>query len=253
MGFLLINLRDALLAENAVVQRHFVSERQRRMRRTSELAKLKFDQHDLQRMEWPAGTDLEEALRILGLKDSVRENVAEDRLPADRTVHFEAIRRICVNYGLVFRPFRDYRGPLAKEVAIEVLKLKSLLGRDPEPGRFFIAAPKELFCDSLKPIDPFLFYEIGPDEYYLVHQWGLDTSPLRLVMHWPRGTRHRLLATRSVFCVAVIAAMQWAAVEWVYLESWIPLAVGAVLCCWLRFLWIFRNRRRAQERRWFQP
>lgn len=253
MAPLRINLRKVLLAENEVVQRRFVSARRRRLLRASELEKLKITQDDLARMDWPQDTDLAEALRILGIEDTERENIPEDRLPADRIVHLEAIRRICTNYGLVFRPFRDYKGTLAKAVAIEVLKLKGMLKHDPAPGRFFITAPKEMFCDSLALNDPFLFYEIGPDEYYLVHQWGLDTSPLRLITHWPRGTKRRLFATRTVFCAALAIAIPLAAEQLVLLRPWTVGSMAVVFCCWLRFLWEFKHRRGVHERRWFQP
>ena len=253
MRFLHINLQHALLAENELAQTRFVSDRRLRQLRNHELKKLIFSRDELKRMDCPEDTDIQEALRILGIQNSIREDVAEDKLPADRIVHIQAIRTICTNYGLVFRPFRDYKGQLAKEVAVEVLTLKGILGRDPAPGRFFIAAPKEMFCDSLNPNDPFLFYEIGPDEYFLVHQWGLDTSPLRLIMHWPRGTPTRLFASRTVLAVIAIGCLAASGTLWESVQSWMFAGAIGVAAYWFNSLQNYRYRRGGHEKRWFQP
>ena len=250
MGLLSINLREVLLAENELVQQRFISVRRQRHLWDQEVQKLVCSKSELRDLSCPQDTDAQEALRLLGISGSAREQVPEDQLPAHRIVHFEAIRKICMDYGLVFRPFRSYKGQLAKEVAIEVLRLKTILGHDPITTRFFIAAPKEMFCDCLTPNDPFLFYEIGPDEYYLVHQWGLDTSPLRLIAHWPRGTRKRLFATRTVFCLLALVGLFVLRED--LAKNWAEVGTGMVLACWARFAWEYRYKRGVHERRWYR-
>lgn len=253
MSLLHINLQDALLAENELAQTRFVSARRLRHLRNHELRKLIISRDELKQLDYPEDTDLKEALRILGIQDSIREDVSEDKLPADRIVHIQAIRTICMNYGLVFRPFRDYNGQLPKEVAIEVLTLKGILGHDPDPCRFFIAAPNEMFCDSLNPNDPFLFYEIGADEYFLVHQWGLDTSPLRLIMHWPRGTRTRLFATRTLLAVIAIGCLAAGGALWESVRPWMFAGAIGVAAYWFKSVLDYRCKRGGHEKRWFQP
>jgi hypothetical protein len=252
MSVLRINLRDVLLAENARVQRKFLSDRRRRLMRNEELQKLVVTKDDLRKLRFPHDTNRQEALRILGISESPRDELPEEGLPAERIVHFDAVRRICMDYGLVFRPFREYKGQLAKGVAVEVLALKALLQHDPIATRFFIAAPTEMFCDSLSAKDPFLFYEVSPDEYYLVHQWGMDTSPLRLLTHWPRGTPARLLAARTALCLFALIglATQLASPD---LERWAFAGMCAVTCAWVKFLWDFKHKRGVHERHWFHP
>lgn len=251
MPLLRINLRDVLLAHHRRVERTHLSGRRARALRARELEKLRISSDDLAPSGGRAETDTEAAFRILGISDRIDRDAAEDRLPPERIVHFEAVRRTCVNYGLILRPFRDYKGLLAKEVASEVLKLRSMLGHEPAANRFYIAAPREMFCDSLTASDPFLFYEIGPDEYYLVHQWGVDASPLRLITHWPRGTRRRLFAIRSAACVLLAGVLADALGRFnVPAEAgWI----GAMLLtgAWLRSFWEFRYRRSSLDRRWY--
>jgi hypothetical protein len=252
MPLLTINLRDVLLAQNQRVEREFVSVRRRRKLREQELAKLMVSPTELAQLGYERDADSDAALRMLGINNTQREAVPEDRLPAERIVHLEAIRRICTNYGLVFRPFQDYRGQLAREVAIEVLRLRALLGHDPTADRFFVAAPKEMFCDSLTANDPFLFYEIGPDEYYLVHQWGLDSSPLRLIAHWPRGTRLRLFVTRTLLCAAAAGLVAYVDAATEVDHVWPTIGFILTAACWIRSFWAFKYRRGAHERHWYQ-
>ena len=122
----------------------------------------------------------------------------ENRIPAadpDRVFHEEAVRSLCVKYRLRFLDGGCYRGELPMQALYELRQLEAQ-ANGPVRG-FKIMAPAErfLWCDGHS--DPLLFVPVGPKQYYLIHRWGSDMSPLRSILVWPL----RSLTTLSVSMV----------------------------------------------------
>lgn len=114
-------------------------------------------------------------------------------LPQNRIMSTDAIKAVCIKYGLRFLPTRFYKGALDGGIGPAVENVKSLLGgklpivehefiecRDISPPRssqgprFSIAAPSESFQLTPMPRDPLLFLRLSLSKWFLVHKWGDD-------------------------------------------------------------------------------
>lgn len=120
----------------------------------------------------------------------------ENRIPGldpSRIFDIEDIRRTCVKYRLRFLPSGRFKGQLPNEAIYAIRQLEAHAG-GPVSG-FKIMAPAQRFklcdCDS----DPLLFVPVGRGAYYLVHQWGRELSPWRVVLGWPARGMAELVAT----------------------------------------------------------
>lgn len=118
-------------------------------------------------------------------------------LPQNRIMSTEAIRAVCLKYGLRFLPTRFYKGSLDAGIGPAVEKTKTLLGGKLPSGNeliggydsgqaterpsFAIAAPSSAFALQPKPQDPLLFLRLNSLKWFLVHKWGDDlrTSDIR--------------------------------------------------------------------------
>ncbi len=135
---------------------------------------------------------------VLGSKG---KRVARIRdLDPERVYHLDTIRSCCIKYRLRFLDGGLFKGdiPLQAIHAIRQLERRSdgpLLG-------FKVMAPASRFrlCDS--EVDPLLFVPIGDDRYYLVHKWGSDLHPMRVLAGWPVRSAVHLGIT--VLLVAVL-------------------------------------------------
>lgn len=115
-------------------------------------------------------------------------------LPQNRIMSTNAIKAVCLKYGLRFLPTRFYKGALDTGIGPAVEKTKALLNgklplvREPEfiqelyerkPGaqdgaQFAIAAPSAAFALQPRPVDPLLFLRLNSLKWFLVHKWGDD-------------------------------------------------------------------------------
>lgn len=105
----------------------------------------------------------------------------------------ETIRRTCVKFRLRFLDAGLFKG----EIPLQAIHAIRELERHTEgPVRSYkIMAPASRFklCDT--EVDPLLFVPLGEGRYYLVHKWGHDLSPLRVVLGWPFRSALHLSAT----------------------------------------------------------
>ncbi|MEC8090539.1 MAG: hypothetical protein VX027_04910 [Bacteroidota bacterium] len=105
-----------------------------------------------------------------------------DQLETNRIFHRDAIKKICIDYRLRFLDLSYFKA----DVPVEAIHKIQALEKDhkTEVKHMKIVAPSKLF--KLKNADdPLLFVPIGNDYYYLIHKWGNDLHPLRLLMMWP--------------------------------------------------------------------
>lgn len=124
------------------------------------------------------------------------------RLDPERVFSEESIRRLCVAYRLRFLDAGRFKGPLPPRALYELRRLE-LRSAAPLKG-FKVMAPASRFklCDSNS--DPLLFVPVGPKHYYLVHRWGGDLSPWRILQAWP--LRGPVELACSVIALAMLAA-----------------------------------------------
>ncbi len=123
-------------------------------------------------------------------------------LDPDRVFLEDEIRSLCVKYRLRFLDGGCFKGKLPMQALYE---LRLLEARANVPLRGFkIMAPASRFqlCDT--NADPMLFVSVGPKQYYLVHRWGSDMSPLRSFVAWPFRSLVSLAASLGV--LALLAA-----------------------------------------------
>lgn len=132
--------------------------------------------------------NLAEARRIRNERDQFA------KLPQNRIMSTDAIRKVCVKFGLRFLPTRFYKGALDTGIGPAVEQVKALLGgtlplsgqteqldnytgavsASQDKVQFSIAAPSEAFALQPRPVDPLLFLRLGQLKWFLVHKWGDD-------------------------------------------------------------------------------
>lgn len=146
----------------------------------------------------------DDILRAVVLSARKERRVALRGLDPDRIFNADAIKRTCVKYRLRFLDAGLFKGEIPSQALHAIRQLER---RSPEPlTSFKIMAPAERFrlCDS--EVDPLLFLPLGNDKYYLVHKWGNDLSPWRVLLGWPtRAPQH--LAFTVVLFAALIALL----------------------------------------------
>ncbi len=114
-------------------------------------------------------------------------NKATAHLPQDRVFTKDAIKRLCLTYGLRFLPTEHYKGHLDGDIHVKLVEFKALdKGHVREGYRrpYLIAAPSVSFNLTPRPKDPLLFAQITNDRFYLIHKWGDDLSVFARVKNW---------------------------------------------------------------------
>lgn len=131
---------------------------------------------------------LAEARRIRSERDQFA------KLPQNRIMSTDAIRKVCIKFGLRFLPTRFYKGALDVGIGPAVESVKAALGGsfpvvdsveqlDNYTGtipagiakvQFSIAAPSEAFALQPRPVDPLMFLRLGSLKWFLIHKWGDD-------------------------------------------------------------------------------
>jgi hypothetical protein len=235
-----LNLAHAMIAENrkALVRENAVIIHQQNLDREVEklLAEVREDSQKA------------ELLSTLGMDYKLAEakQVEERRnkwahLPQERIFTRDAIRAVCVRYGLRFLPSSLYKGALDEGIAAAVEDLKAKNGgRLPTAIRFrgdgfFIAAPKESFALQARPVDPLLFCDLGDGQYYLVHKWGTDLSAFRrLAVLWKRHRWTVTVPTAIALPTAAFAYLGFAGASFLAtMFLWATaLVVPGIMCGW---------------------
>lgn len=123
-------------------------------------------------------------------------------------VHFDDIKRLCLDYRLYMRPAKEYMGTIPPDLGSELTRFckeKNItLPAHADHSKFFIIAPPKMFKDYMSPgrvvtraaeisierererirkknEDPILVYETEPNYYAVVKSWGNDFTPLRRI------------------------------------------------------------------------
>lgn len=121
-----------------------------------------------------------------------QEREAHALLQQDRIMDADAIKAICIEFGLRFLPTRFYKGALDAGIGPAVEKFRAsckdgklpvvrerelMLGATqsaPETPQFYICAPSESFVLRPVPKDPLLFCRLSAKKFFLIHKWGTD-------------------------------------------------------------------------------
>jgi hypothetical protein len=163
------------------------------------------------------GAIMQEVFSILEAEekkdDLIRAAIGSSLKPADnrmagldpsRIFNEADIRKICVKYRLRFLPAGRFKGVLPLEAVYQVRQLEERSG-SPLRG-YMMLAPASRFklCD--RDADPMLFLPLGGGSHYLVHRWGKDMGPWRVLTGWPvRGPMQ--LAITVLLVSAILAAL----------------------------------------------
>lgn len=126
------------------------------------------------------------------------------QLDPHRIYHLDTIRRSCIKYRLRFLDAGLFKGEIPSQAVHAIRQLER--NSDAPLLGFKVMAPASRFrlCDS--EIDPLLFVPLGGDRFYLVHKWGNDLDPFRVLMGWPvRSPIH--LGLVVLFLAALITAL----------------------------------------------
>ena len=105
-----------------------------------------------------------------------------EQLETKRIFHRDTIKKTCIDYRLRFLDLHYFKGDVPVEAIESIQALEQ--AHNTELQNMKIIAPSKLF--KLKNADdPLLFVPIGNEYYYLIHKWGNDLHPLRLLLMWP--------------------------------------------------------------------
>ena len=123
-----------------------------------------------------------------------------EQLETKRIFHRDTIKKTCIDYRLRFLDLDYFKGDVPVEAIESIQALEQ--AHNTELQNMKIVAPSKLF--KLKNADdPLLFVPIGNEYYYLIHKWGNDLHPLRLLLMWPFKNIWNLLITILLFSFIV--------------------------------------------------
>lgn len=109
-------------------------------------------------------------------------SLCPELLNPELIIHEEAIRRICVKYRLRFLKSHLFKGPIPVEALQKIQKMERL--HKSRLHNFNIIAPSGLFKLE-NADDPILLASLGNGYHYIIHKWGKDLRPWRVVWAWP--------------------------------------------------------------------
>ena len=115
-----------------------------------------------------------------------------DKLEANRIVHINTIKKICIDYRLRFLDINFFKGEIPPEAIDKIKNLE--LEHNTKIDQFKIMAPSIMFRLK-KTDDPLLFTPLGNNYFYLIHKWGNDLKGLRRLRMWPFLSLKNLLFT----------------------------------------------------------
>ena len=158
-------------------------------------------------------------------KESLHPNQNQfdfEQLETKRIFHRDTIKKTCIDYRLRFLDLDHFKGDIPVE-AIECIQVLEQ-AHNTELQNLKIVAPSKLF--KLKNADdPLLFVPIGNQYYYLIHKWGNDLHPFRLLLMWP--FKNIVTSILSILLLSLV------------LTSFMPLTLFSSEPNWSDFLLIF--------------
>jgi hypothetical protein len=192
MNLLTVNLERKMVATNRRLNAVRLSVLTKQSRLDNEIKKLDSDA-------------MADTAKLLGLDYKLAEAAkvnsetsALAHFPPDRLFTPEAIRKVCLTYGLRFLETSLYKGELDAAIPAKLAEFKAINEGHlsypcprSHPDRkaridcvFRIAAPSESFKLQDRPKDPLLFAYVGNNHWYLVHKWGNDLSVWNRMKNW---------------------------------------------------------------------
>lgn len=183
MSILTINLQEKMLAANRKVLSADQSVLDNQAALNLQIEKLQVN------AESQYKTDLAKELgfdyKVAEASAIVKRDNSLSHLPQDRIFTKDAIRDICVTYGLRFLLTKYYKGMLDEGIGAAVEDFKKI--NKGALGECYIVAPTASFNLSPRSKDPLLFVKLAEDRYYLLHKWGGDLSVFARVKNWAWG------------------------------------------------------------------
>jgi hypothetical protein len=172
--------------------------------------------------------------------DIERKNL-EDKYNSELIFTEAEIKELCLDYRLKFLNSKRYIGPVDSELGTKLADFSDehKLSLDTNAGMrddFYVAAPYNCFELDWKPVppkdpDPLLFYCVDRDyknpelsKYLLIHKWGNDFSPLRLI----KGFIYRN-PINWFFSNVFIFAMLWSLLPAFHGATFIPMLLWSTI------------------------
>lgn len=147
----------------------------------------------------------DDILRAVVLSSRTEHVVRISGLDPQRIFHRDAISALCVKYRLRFLDAGLFKGEVPKQALHAIRQLERQA--DGPLLSYKMMAPSARFRLSDSEVDPLLFVPVGDDRYYLVHKWGKDLGPQRVLLGWPvRSPMHLGLAV-LLFAMAIAASI----------------------------------------------
>jgi hypothetical protein len=125
----------------------------------------------------------------------------------ERVFHISQIEKVCKRYRLKFLNIRYYRGGVDPQLPSRITNFETAYGVKTCQDNCYIAAPRGSFELERRPKDPLFFYRINDDWFYLIHKWGRDLNPLRMLA---------IPFEHPVFCAALLVVAAF----------FVPLGIG---------------------------
>lgn len=150
--------------------------------------------------------ELDEAIvnRIFGEASGIAD-LNWKKLEVQRIFHVSDIKKLCTDYRLRFLDANHFKGDIPYEAISKIKMLQR--EQEVELSSFKILAPAPMFNLQKKDSDPLLFVPLGNGNFYLIHKWGNDLSPLRKWVVLPFRNFKSLIATVALITLTVVMAI----------------------------------------------
>jgi len=180
----------------------------------------KWDRFTIEKVEKYNAIDGVEVLDRLGMYKSNKEEAEVIKAKATNILNYnpervfsaDDVQRLCIRYGLRCLPAEMFNGEIDAELPKKILDFeKNYVELDPPNWTKFrvingktrmvqgyICAPASSFALEARPKDPLFFVRVEYGHavnFILLHKWGNDISPWRLVANLWRRTFLSILAT----------------------------------------------------------
>lgn len=120
------------------------------------------------------------------------------QLDAEKIVHLQDIKQLCIDYRLRFLPAAYFKGEWPVEAVDKIQQLETQHNTELSDLRI-VAPAKRLRLENAD--DPLLLAPLGNDYYYLIHKWGNDLHPFRKWLMWPYKNFENMVFT--VFLISI--------------------------------------------------
>jgi hypothetical protein len=149
---------------------------------------------------------------LLRLSQEAKENSTANshvNLDKNRIFTLDTINEICIKYRLRFLDSKHFKGEFPYAAIAEINKFEK--EHKLKIGQFKLLAPAKLFNLEDSNEDPLLFAQIGPQQFYLLHQWGKDLKWYRALVNFPLRSIYAFFLSSILFAalVAISFPFDW--------------------------------------------